>query len=105
MSLSYCGYIVMFAWISNSIPRPPSKRAVALAFTNCFSQLGNIAGSYVWPKNWGPSYHNSYAICIATGGFSVLLLAVMKIHLERSNQKMDALAEGDVRKKTWRYLS
>lgn len=47
MSLSYCGFIVMFAWISNSFPRPPSKRAVALAFTNCFSQLGNVAGSSV----------------------------------------------------------
>lgn len=40
--------MVMFAWISNSIPRPPSKRAVAIAFTNCFSQLGNVAGSYVY---------------------------------------------------------
>lgn len=45
MSLSYCGYITMFAWISNSIPRPPSKRAVTLALTNCISQLGNVAGS------------------------------------------------------------
>ncbi|PAV20854.1 MFS general substrate transporter [Pyrrhoderma noxium] len=45
MSLSYVGYIVMFAWISNTIARPASKRAVALALSNCVSQLGNIAGS------------------------------------------------------------
>jgi predicted MFS family arabinose efflux permease len=62
MAQSYAGFITFLAWISSSIPRPPAKRAVALAFINAFSQLGNIAGSYVWPKNWGPSYKNSCAI-------------------------------------------
>ncbi|KAK0486849.1 sugar transporter [Armillaria luteobubalina] len=45
MAQSYAGFIVMYAWISNCFPRPPSKRAVALALTNAFSQLGNVAGS------------------------------------------------------------
>ncbi|CUA74603.1 Nephrocystin-3 [Homo sapiens] [Rhizoctonia solani] len=44
MTQSYAGFIVLYAWCSNSIPRPPSKRAVALALVNA-SQLGNIAGS------------------------------------------------------------
>ncbi|KAG5343087.1 hypothetical protein C0989_000077 [Termitomyces sp. Mn162] len=59
MAQSYAGFIVFYAWISNTFPRPPSKRAVALALINAFSQLGNVAGSYVWPKPWGPTYHNS----------------------------------------------
>lgn len=45
MAQSYAGFITFLAWVSNSIPRPPSKRAVALAFINAFSQLGNVAGS------------------------------------------------------------
>ena len=45
MAQSYSGFIVFLAWISNSIPTPHSKRAVALAFINAFSQLGNISGS------------------------------------------------------------
>ncbi|KAG6814214.1 hypothetical protein H0H92_000891 [Tricholoma furcatifolium] len=45
MAQSYAGFIVHYAWISNTFPRPPSKRAVALALINAFSQLGNIAGS------------------------------------------------------------
>lgn len=45
MAQSYAGFIIFLTWISNSIARPPSKRAVALAFINAFSQLGNIAGS------------------------------------------------------------
>ena len=32
MAQSYAGFIVFLTWISSSIPRPPSKRAVALAF-------------------------------------------------------------------------
>lgn len=55
MAQAYAGLIVLLSWVSNSIPRPPAKRAVALAFINAFSQLGNIAGSYVWPKTWGPT--------------------------------------------------
>jgi hypothetical protein len=45
MAQSYAAFITFLAWVSNSIPRPPSKRAVALATINAFSQLGNVAGS------------------------------------------------------------
>ena len=45
MAQSYAGFIIFLAWCSNTIARPPSKRAVALAFINAFSQLGNISGS------------------------------------------------------------
>ncbi|KAL5498810.1 hypothetical protein ACEPAH_2165 [Sanghuangporus vaninii] len=59
--LSYCGYMIMFSWLSNNIPRPPAKRAVSLAFVNGFSQLGNLAGSYCFSTNWGPSYRKSHS--------------------------------------------
>jgi hypothetical protein len=73
MAQSYAGFITFLAWVSNSVPRPPSKRAVALAFINAFSQLGNIAGSYVWPSGWGPTYRSSYAITISTFGYARVL--------------------------------
>jgi hypothetical protein len=47
MAQSYSGFICFWAWTSNIFVRPPSKRAVALAFINAFSQLGNLAGSCV----------------------------------------------------------
>lgn len=62
MAQSYAGFITFLAWISSVIPRPPAKRAVALALINAFSQLGNVAGSYVWPSVWGPTYRHSCAI-------------------------------------------
>lgn len=35
------------------------KRGIAIAFINAFSQLGNVAGAYIFPKAWGPSYLKS----------------------------------------------
>ncbi|KAH8113243.1 MFS general substrate transporter [Phellopilus nigrolimitatus] len=105
MSLSYCGYIVCFAWISNSIPRPPSKRAVALALTNCISQLGNVAGSYVWPTNWGPSYRNSYAICISLQGLTIVMCWLFRRHLKALNEELErAEQERNENRKGFRYL-
>lgn len=40
------------------------KRAVAIAFINATSQLGNIAGSYVYPIKWAPTYQKSFGIAL-----------------------------------------
>lgn len=105
MAQSYAGFVVLFAWISNSFPRPPSKRAVALALINAFSQLGNIAGSYVWPTKWGPSYRYSYGICISTSGLAIVLCYIFKLHLVSLNRKLDEeeKAKG-VEKRGFRYI-
>ncbi|PSR75034.1 hypothetical protein PHLCEN_2v9364 [Hermanssonia centrifuga] len=105
MAQSYAGFITFLAWVSNSIPRPPSKRAVALALINAFSQLGNVAGSYVWPTGWGPSYKNSYAICIATNGLTIVMCYVFKKHLDSLNKKAEAKEQAEGRPKGFRYLS
>jgi predicted small secreted protein len=89
MAQSYSGFVTFLAWISNSIPRPPAKRAVALALVNAFSQLGNIAGSYIWPKDWGISYRNSYGICIATSGLSIAMCYIFRQYLDAQNKKWD----------------
>ena len=44
----YSGYVVGLAWISNSIPRPPAKRAAALAFVNAISNTSSIYASYMY---------------------------------------------------------
>ncbi|TBU64085.1 sugar transporter [Dichomitus squalens] len=106
MAQSYAGYVVVTTWISNSFPRPPSKRAVALAFINAFSSFGNVAGSYVWPSTWGPTYRKSCGICITTAGCVVVMCYIFKLYLERLNRE---LAEDERRKgaedRGFRYLT
>ncbi|EJT97515.1 MFS general substrate transporter [Dacryopinax primogenitus] len=89
MAQAYAGYIVCFAWLSNTLPRPPAKRAVSLAFINAFSQLGNVAGSYVFPSNWGPTYDYSFAICLAMFGTSIIMVVVLRTYLKKENERMD----------------
>ncbi|TBU48995.1 MFS general substrate transporter [Dichomitus squalens] len=105
MAQSYAGFVVLYTWVSNSFPRPPSKRAVAVALVNAFSQLGNVAGSYVWPSAWGPTYRNSYAICISTAGCTIVMCYIFKLHLAYLNRALDGdEAEKGVKKKGFRYL-
>lgn len=88
MAQSYAGLVVLYAWISNSLSRPPSKRAAALAFINAFAQLGNVAGSYIFPTNWGPTYQFSYVICIATSLLAIAMGWVFRMHLTQLNKKL-----------------
>ncbi|KAJ3736423.1 sugar transporter [Lentinula guzmanii] len=106
MAQSYAGFVVVYAWISNSFPRPPSKRAVALALMNAFSQLGNVAGSYVFPTMWGPTYRNSYAICIACAGVGIIMCWVFKLSLVRLNEKIEKEEkEKGITEKGFRYIA
>lgn len=52
----YTGYVVALGWISNCIPRPPAKRAAALAAINAVSNCSSIYASYMYPQSAGPRY-------------------------------------------------
>ncbi|KAJ7095326.1 MFS general substrate transporter [Mycena belliarum] len=105
MAQSYAGFVVMYAWMSNSFPRPPSKRAVAIALMNAFSQLGNVAGEYVWPSPWGPTYVNSYAICIACSGTTIIMCLIFRRVLISDNRKLDKEEEEQgVKTRGFRYI-
>lgn len=89
---SYAGFIVFYSWISSSFPRPPAKRAVAIAIINAFSQLGNVAGSYVWDLTEN-GYRKSYGIVTAMFGVTIVGCLSFKFMLEGLNKK---LAEAEV---------
>jgi hypothetical protein len=83
---------------------------------NAVSQLGNIAGSYVWSSTWGPTYRNSYIIvlvCFVAGiagnlWFS-LILRKMNRQLEEQERRWEEAGEerprgGNVAPKGFRFL-
>lgn len=78
-----------YSWISSSFPRPPAKRAVAIAMVNAFSQLGNIAGSYVWNLSEN-GYRKSYGIVLAMFGISIVGCFTFRMILVNLNKKLDA---------------
>ncbi|KAM6525879.1 hypothetical protein FALCPG4_011411 [Fusarium falciforme] len=89
---SYAGYIVFYSWISSTFPRPPAKRAVAIALINAFAQLGNIAGSYVWGlKDNG--FRGSYGIVTAMFGATVVGALALRMMLARMNKQLEEQEE------------
>jgi MFS family permease len=52
----YTGYVVALGWISNTLPRPASKRAAALAGINCVSNASSIYASYMYPDSDKPRF-------------------------------------------------
>ncbi|KAF2107447.1 major facilitator superfamily domain-containing protein [Lophiotrema nucula] len=85
---SYAGFIVFYSWISSSFPRPPAKRAVAIAMINAFSQLGNIAGSYVWAMK-DNGYRKSYGVVLSMFGVTIGGCLVFKYILQNLNKKLE----------------
>ncbi|KAH7930095.1 MFS general substrate transporter [Leucogyrophana mollusca] len=104
MAQSSVAYVVFLTWVSNSIPRPPSKRAVAIAFINSIATFGNIGASYFWPSSWGPSYWNSYAICMLTSSLSIAMCWAFRRHLRRLNDAAEAEERILGLPKGYRYL-
>lgn len=86
---SYAGFIVFYSWISSSFPRPPAKRAVALAMVNAFSQLGNVAGMYVWDLKQD-GYRRSYGIVTAMFGLTIIGCWLFKSMLIGLNRKLES---------------
>ena len=89
MAQSHTAFVIYMAWVSSTFPRPPSKRAVAIAFIIAFAQLGGISGSYIWPKTWGPTYRHSYSICIAANGLAIIMILAFRAHLKALNKKAE----------------
>ncbi|KAG0697636.1 major facilitator superfamily domain-containing protein [Suillus ampliporus] len=89
MAQVIAGIMVLWGWISNTFHREPAKRAVAIALINGLLQTGGIAGSYLWPSNWGPTYRYSYAICLATIGVSTGMFGVMHLYLKHQNERFE----------------
>ncbi|TIA71112.1 hypothetical protein E3P92_02793 [Wallemia ichthyophaga] len=95
MTLGYCGFICVYAFTASSFIRPTSRRSVAIAFVNAFSNIGNIAGSYIWDADkFGPDgYRQSYAICLSCTGFSCFAILGFRYILKDINKKIEKLEE------------
>ncbi|KAE8852026.1 hypothetical protein HRS9122_02313 [Pyrenophora teres f. teres] len=86
------------------LPSTPAKRAVAIAMINAFSQLGNIAGSYVWNMK-ANGYRNSYGVVTAMFGVTIIGCFIFRVILVRLNKRLDDgvdawVIHGDVAEQT-----
>ncbi|KAI7657534.1 MFS transporter [Hortaea werneckii] len=110
----YTGYVIVLAWISNTIPRPPAKRAAALALINAVSNAASIYASYMY--GGAPRYITAFSVNCCTAFLAIVMAAVLRIMLVRQNKKLDrgevledgitggGQGEGEAAQKGFRYL-
>ncbi|KAF3021462.1 hypothetical protein E8E14_009024 [Neopestalotiopsis sp. 37M] len=85
----YTGYVVALAWISNTLPRPPAKRAAGLAFINAVSNTSSIYASYMYPNSAGPRYIVAMSVNCTTSFIAICAATVLRFMLVRLNKKLD----------------
>ncbi|ORY68702.1 major facilitator superfamily domain-containing protein [Pseudomassariella vexata] len=85
----YTGYSVALAWISNSLPRPPAKRAAGLAFINAVSNTSSIYASYMYPNSAGPRYVAAMSVNCMTSFIAICAATVLRSMLVRLNKKLE----------------
>lgn len=85
----YTGYVVALGWISSTIPRPPAKRAAALAGINALSNTSSIFASYMFPSSAAPRYILAFAVCSCSSFIAVCTASLLRVMLARLNRKLD----------------
>ncbi|KAJ7732186.1 MFS general substrate transporter [Mycena metata] len=93
MFLMACGSsaVAMFVpWVANAVPRPPAKRAAAIAIVNGISNLGTCIGSFTWKALWGPRYHWSMIISLGSLTISTGVLIVIRQILVQKNKQLES---------------
>lgn len=83
----YTSYVIILAWISNTISRPPAKRAAAIALINAVANASQIYASYMY--SGGPRYIIAFSVNCGTLVLSIIMAAALRIILVRANKKLD----------------
>ncbi|KAG0709585.1 MFS general substrate transporter [Suillus ampliporus] len=104
MTQASVSYIIFLTWALNTFSQSRSKSAAAIALVNSMATSGNIGGSYFWPSSWGPSYVNSYLICILTSVICIAMCWAFRMHLSRCNEAAEAEEQALGLSKGFRYI-
>lgn len=77
------------AWISNTLPRPASKRAAALAFINATTNCSSIYASFLYSSSMGPRYTAAFIHNCLMAALAVVAAVVLRIVLTRLNARLE----------------
>lgn len=85
-----------YAWISNAIPRPPAKRAAALAFMNSVGNAASIWTPFTYYKSQGNHYPVALGICIGLQALAAVMGVLLRWVLQRQNKRLARLEDDNV---------
>jgi len=85
-----------YAWIANAIPRPPAKRAAALAFVNSIGNMASIWTPFTYTNASAPYYHVAMGVNILLTALGGIMSIILVFYLKRQNQQLRRLDDMDV---------
>ena len=102
VSCSHCALICLilmfgqiYAWISSSIPRPPAKRAAAMAFMNSIGNMASIWTPYTYTDASFPHYRPALGVVIGLMAAAGIAGTVLRFYLVRQNKRFERLENAD----------
>jgi MFS family permease len=84
-----------YAWISNAIPRPPAKRAAALAFINSIGNSASIWTPFTYTDSSAPHYRPALGINIGLQVIAGICACLLRFILQRQNRQLERLENED----------
>lgn len=84
-----------YAWISNAIPRPPAKRAAALAFINSIGNSASIWTPFTYTDSSAPHYRPALGINIGLLVVAGICALWLRFILQRQNKQFERLENED----------
>jgi len=78
----------IYAWIANAIPRPPAKRAAALAFVNSVGNAASIWTPFTYNNTDAPHYVVAMGVNIGLTALAAVCGIILKFYLEKENRQL-----------------
>ncbi|KAF5266887.1 hypothetical protein FOXYS1_2257 [Fusarium oxysporum] len=92
----YGSFGCILSWVSSSLPRPSTKRAISYAVVNAGSNLASIYASYFYPSSQGPRYWQANVANVAFSGLCIAMATILRFFLARRNKKLEKAREHDI---------
>ncbi|KAL6244141.1 hypothetical protein RBB50_009011 [Rhinocladiella similis] len=92
----YGSFGCILSWVSTTLPRPSSKRAVAYAVVNAGSNLASIYASYFYPSSQGPKYWQANIANVAFSAMCIILATALHFYLRWRNVQLQRASDEDV---------
>lgn len=91
----------IYAWIASSIPRPPAKRAAAMAFMNSVGNAASIWTPYTYTDASFPHYRPALGVVIGLMTLAAISGTGLRFYLIRQNKHMERMegADAELREK------
>ncbi|KAH8892306.1 putative MFS transporter [Thozetella sp. PMI_491] len=85
----YPGFVVALGWISNTVTRPPAKRAAALALITAVGNSSSIYASYMFQSFMAPRYILAMTMCSVGLILAIVSASILRFQLCRLNGRLE----------------